>query len=118
MGAEVRRPHTPARALLVIDRPVLAELVKLALGHGAYVTQVAPTPAAALAALREWRPHLAVVDMDIADGAMLDRLGLAPDPGRVPVIALTRRGDPRTKLAAFDRGVDDIPFVLDTWGAE
>jgi DNA-binding response OmpR family regulator len=112
MGAEARHLHTPARALLVIDRPVLAELVKLALGHGAYLTQVAPTSAAALAALREWRPHLAVVDMDIPDGEVLDRLGLAaPDAGRLPVIALTRRGDLRTKLAAFDRGVDDILTV-------
>ena len=112
MGAEVRHPHTPARALLVIDRPVLAELVKLALGHGAYLTQVAPTPAAALAALRDWRPHLAVVDMDLAGGTLLEELGLAaPGAERLPVIALTRRGDLRTKLAAFERGVDDILTV-------
>ena len=111
MGADVRPLPSPARALLVIDRPVLAELVKLALGHGAYLTQVASTPAAALAALRDWRPHLAVVDMDIPDGEVLDRLGLAPDSVRIPVIALTRRGDLRTKLAAFERGVDDILTV-------
>ena len=112
MGADARHLHTPARALLVIDRPVLAELVKLALGHGAYLTLVAPTSAAALGALHDWRPHLAVVDMDILDGAVLDRLGLAaPDAGRIPVIALTRRGDLRTKLAAFERGVDDILTV-------
>jgi two-component system, OmpR family, alkaline phosphatase synthesis response regulator PhoP len=112
MGADVRHLHTPARALLVIDRPLLAELVKLALGHGAYLTLVASTPAAALAALRDWRPHLAVVDMDIPDGEVLDRLGLAaPDAERLPVIALTRRGDLRTKLAAFERGVDDILTV-------
>jgi DNA-binding response OmpR family regulator len=111
MGADIRRPHTPARALLVIDRPVLAELVRLALGHGAYLTQVAPTPAAALAALHAWRPQLAIVDMDIAGGEMLDRLGLAPDSVRIPVIALTRRGDLRTKLAAFERGADDILTV-------
>src|SRR5947199_3390 len=30
---------------------------------------------------------------------------------RVPIIALTRRGDLKTKLAAFDRGVDDILTV-------
>ena len=53
MGADVRPPHAPARALLVIDRPLLAELVRLALNHGAYLTQVAPTLAAALAP--SWR---------------------------------------------------------------
>jgi hypothetical protein len=51
-----RIPHTPARALLVIDRPVLADLVRLALNHGVYLTQVAPTLATAMAALDDWRP--------------------------------------------------------------
>lgn len=112
MGAEIRQPHTPARALLLIDRPVLAELVRLALGHGAYLIQVASTPAAATTALRDWRPHLAIVDMDVAAGAILDQLGAgAPSGERIPIIALTRRGDLRTKLAAFERGVDDILTV-------
>ena len=112
MGAEARQPHTPARALLVIDRPVLADLVRLALGHGAYLIQVAPTPAAAVAALHEWRPHLAILDMDLAGGAILDHIGqAAAGAGHIPVIALTRRGDLRTKLNAFERGVDDILTV-------
>jgi DNA-binding response OmpR family regulator len=112
MGAEVRQPHTPARVLLLIDRPVLAELVRLALGHGVYLTQVASTPAAATARLRDWRPHLAIVDMDLAEGALLDQLdAVAPGGERIPIIALTRRDDLRTKLAAFERGVDDILTV-------
>src|ERR1051325_5855702 len=32
-------------------------------------------------------------------------------PGRIPVLALTRRGDLPTKLAAFAQGVDDIMTV-------
>ena len=112
MGAEVRPPHSPARALLVIDRPVLAELVRLALGHGAYLIQVAPTLAAALAALRDWRPHLAVVDMDIAGGALLTELGqAAPRQGDHRQALAARRGDLKTKLAAFERGADDILTV-------
>ncbi|HYM84325.1 MAG TPA: response regulator transcription factor, partial [Candidatus Dormibacteraeota bacterium] len=61
--------------------------------------------------LAEWRPHMAVVDMDHDDsGALLSRIGSA---GRVtravtPVLGLTRRGDLKTKLRAFDLGVDDI----------
>jgi DNA-binding response OmpR family regulator len=62
--------------------------------------------------LQEWRPHLAVIDMDLADGAMLSHLGLSEaSPARVPVVALTRRGDLKTKLAAFEQGVDDILVV-------
>ena len=45
-------------------------------------------------------------------GAGLEELGQArPGAERLPVIALTRRGDLRTKLTAFERGVDDILAV-------
>jgi DNA-binding response OmpR family regulator len=98
--------------LLVTDQPVLAELIRFALSHGVCITQVAETVEGAAATLREWQPHLAVVDMDVARGTIMDGLGYtSPRSGRVPVIALTRRGDLKTKLAAFDRGVDDILTV-------
>lgn len=111
MPSHDQRLRSPARALLVIDQPVLAEIVKLALSHGQYTTRVAATAAEASSALAGWRPHLAIVDMDIAGSAMLDELGAAPALPRVPVIALTRRGDLKSKLSAFERGVDDILTV-------
>ena len=105
----------PARVLLVLDQPVLASVIELALAHvhGRFRARVAPTAAAAAAALADWRPHLAVVDMDLARGEMLARLGYTapPSAARVPVVALTRRGDLRAKLAAFDQGVDDLLSV-------
>ena len=89
--------HTPGRVLLVIDQPVLAEVVKLALTHGRFHIAVAPTAEEALAALAQRRPHLAVIDMDLAAGRILDRLGYtAPAVERIPVVALTRRGDLKT----------------------
>jgi DNA-binding response OmpR family regulator len=64
--------------------------------------------------LADWRPHLVVLDMEIAGSMILERLGGPTRQGdRCPVIALTRRGDLKAKLAAFERGVDDlltIPF--------
>ena len=105
----------PARVLLVLDQPVLAGVVELALAHvhGRFRARVAPDAAAAAAVLAEWRPHLAVVDMDLARGEMLARLGYTapPSAARVPVVALTRRGDLRAKLEAFERGVDDVLSV-------
>ena len=112
MNADVRHLNTAARVLLVIDQPVLAEYVKLALAHSTYLTRVAPTVDATLAAITAWQPHLAIVDMDLAQDQILEQLvsaDLATD--RTPVIALTRRGDLQTKLAAFDAGVDDILTV-------
>jgi len=114
MGLPVQ---SSARLLLVIEQPVLAKVITLALNHGRFHPRLATTAEEAVAAVGEWRPHLAVVDMDIAQGQMLDHLGSTPaDATRVPVIALTRRGDLQTKLAAFEQGVDDIltvPFSTD-----
>jgi DNA-binding response OmpR family regulator len=111
-GTDPRQLRTPARVLTVLGQPVLAEVVRLALSHGQFQTRIAGDEAEATAMLDEWQPHLAIIDMDVSKGELLDRLSAAPTPvGRIPVIALTRRGDLQTKLAAFDRGVDDILVV-------
>jgi DNA-binding response OmpR family regulator len=82
-------------------RQGLAEVVTLALHHGAYRPRVAPSAKDATVALQEWSPHLAIIHMDLAQGAILDRLEYtAPEASRIPLIALTRRGDLQTKLAA------------------
>ena len=100
------------RVLLVIEQLVLAQYVALTINHGISQTKVAQNTEEALDMITTWRPHLAVIDMDLAHGAILERLGYtAPSAGRIPVIALTRRGDLQTKLAAFDHGVDDILTV-------
>jgi two-component system, OmpR family, KDP operon response regulator KdpE len=112
MSANVHQLTPSPRVLLVIDQPLLAQYVTLTLNHGISLTQVAENTEETLAALATWRPHLAVIDMDLAHGAILDQLGYsAPSTDRIPVIALTRRGDLQTKLAAFDHGVDDILTV-------
>ncbi len=109
MTSQDQRLRGPARALLLIDQPVLADVVTLALSHGHYTTRVAQTEEEASLALADWRPHLLILDMDVAGSGLLERLASAtPQGGRLPVIALTRRGDLKSKLAAFERGVDDI----------
>ena len=105
-------PRGPARILLVLDRPVLVELIKMTLNHGVYTTRQATDPAEITTALWEWLPHLALVDMDLDGTRVMALLGSTPVGGvRLPVIGLTRRGDLKTKLAAFEAGVDDILTV-------
>jgi two-component system KDP operon response regulator KdpE len=113
MTSHDQRLRSPARALLVIEQPVLAEVVKLALNHGHYSTRMAQTVGEAEAAITAWRPHLAVVDMDMDVTASAVLLLVRPpqEARRLPVIALTRRGDLKAKLVAFDLGVDDILTV-------
>lgn len=115
MAKRSRQSPIPARALVVTDQPTLAGVVELALNHGTCVTRVAPNAHEAAAVLKEWQPQLAVMDMDVGEAEFIERLEQGrPRAERVPVIVLTRRGDLRTKLEAFERGVDDIltmPFA-------
>ena len=103
------------RALVLHEQPLVVDLIELTLNHGLFLVRAARSLAEAEAILAGWRPHLGVVDMDHDDStALLARLGASPSLPRrsgTPVLALTRRGDLRTKLRAFDLGVDDILAV-------
>ena len=103
----------PTRVLIVVDVPVVAETVKLTLDHGTYATRHVTSASDARDAMSSWHPHLAVIDMDLGGKVLLSDLGLSTDriSTNIPVLALTRRGDLKTKLAAFDQGVDDIVTV-------
>jgi DNA-binding response OmpR family regulator len=112
MLTDDQAPPRTARVLLVIDQAVLVRVIQLALTHGPYLTHVADSVVAAGAALVAWQPHLVIVDMDLVNRAFLEHVGAGETPGAPrPVIALTRRGDLATKLAAFEQGVDDILTV-------
>ena len=112
MVPNVRPFDAAPRVLLVIEQPLLAQYVTLTLSHGISQTQVAQNTSVALTAITTWQPHLVIIDMDLADGAILEQLGYtAPSTERLPAIALTHRGGLQTKLAAFDHGMDDILTV-------
>jgi DNA-binding response OmpR family regulator len=103
------------RLLLVVDRLTTLEMIKLTLNHGVFMTRSASTAAEATGILDEWHPHLVIFDTDLEGQKMMDQVASRGASGaRLPAIALTRRGDLRGKLAAFDWGVDDIltiPFA-------
>jgi two-component system, OmpR family, alkaline phosphatase synthesis response regulator PhoP len=99
------------RALVLHDRPLVVDLITLTLNHGVFAVRATSNLAEAEAILASWRPHMTVVDMDHDDStALLGRLGALNTLTRVltPVLGLTRRGDIKTKLRAFELGVDDI----------
>jgi DNA-binding response OmpR family regulator len=102
------------RALVLHDRQLVVDLIVLTLNHGVFAVRAAGSLAEAEAILAEWGPHMAVIDMDHDDShALLQRLGVSSTLTRsaTPVLGLTRRGDLKTKLHAFDLGVDDILTV-------
>jgi two-component system phosphate regulon response regulator PhoB len=102
------------RALVLHESQVIVDLIELTLNHGLFVVQAARTLAEAEAILATWQPQMIVVDMDHDDStALLERLGVSGKlrGSATPLLGLTRRGDLRTKLKAFDLGVDDILTV-------
>lgn len=104
--------RTEARGALVLhERPLVVDLIELTLNHGLFVVRAAASLAEAETLLASWTPHLAVIDMDHGDSeSLLQRLGASNTMkgSVIPVLGLTRRGDLRTKLRAFELGVDDI----------
>jgi DNA-binding response OmpR family regulator len=107
-------PEDARRALVLHDRALVVDLIELTLNHGVFVVRAARKLAEAEAILAQWRPHLAVIDMDHDDSTtLLGRIGASNALTRsvTPVLGLTRRGDLKSKLQAFDLGVDDILTV-------
>lgn len=107
------RRRTYRVVTLMRDRE-LASGAEFALTHGTYIVRHIQSVAEIPATLRDWDPDLAFVDLDVEKGAALDLLCKPGLPRRVPTIAITRNGELREKLGAFDRGADDIlnvPFL-------
>jgi two-component system, OmpR family, KDP operon response regulator KdpE len=107
----VTKEASPHRVLVLADQPLVVDLISLTLNHGTFVTRDVPTLDEAKAAAAEWQPHVAVIDMDLGGPASLRPLNAPTGAGAVPILALTRRGDLKRKLEAFDQGVDDVLTV-------
>ena len=104
------------RVLSALADRALANTIDLTLRHGSYTRRSAETVSDARAAIRDWRPHLLLLDIDLEAGAAIQLIDEARATGEIGVIALTRRSDLRGKLDAFERGADDyigVPFVPD-----
>lgn len=102
------------RIVLSIEDRTIANLALLTMRHGPYDVRRIEGMDAARAAVKELKPHLVILDVDDDDGHAIELIGENERNGRVPIIALTRRGDLKRQLEAFDRGADDcigIPFV-------
>jgi two-component system, OmpR family, alkaline phosphatase synthesis response regulator PhoP len=110
----INNPAEARRAVVLIDRPLVVSLIELTLNHGLFVVRAVESLAEAESILVDWVPDLAVIDMEHEDSTgLLARLGASNTLRQsvTPVLGLTRRGDLRTKLRAFDLGVDDILTV-------
>jgi two-component system response regulator RegX3 len=106
---------TPSGRALLVMTNALANLVAVTLRHNRYETREATTAEDCQRLIGEWRPDMALIDIDHYPG-FIETLGGGMSKGHLPLIALTRRRDTAVKLSAVERGADDIlevPFTLD-----
>src|SRR5664280_1133580 len=79
LGITSTAAGTACRALVLHDREVVVDLIRLTLNHGVFDVRAAANLAEAVAILADWRPDMSVVDMDHRDSAallaLLDLLG-------------------------------------------
>lgn len=94
--------------VLVVEDSELAVGLRMNLEVEGYVVEVAATGAQALAAAREGRPDLVVLDMMLPDMDGLELLRTWRRDGcAMPVLALTARGQESDKVLALKLGADD-----------
>lgn len=103
------------KILLVDDEEQLLDMVVSILKQDGYTRiRTAVSVKEALEAVRDWQPHLCVLDVMLPDGdgfALLTKLREMTD---APVLFLTARGEEEDKFRGFGLGADDYvvkPFL-------
>jgi DNA-binding response OmpR family regulator len=109
----------PPRVLVVDDEIDIARLIKWTLERaGEAIVDIAISGAAALEAVRQARPDLMILDLNLPppDGTEVCRLIRArPATSALPIIMLTARTDEADRVSGLDLGADDYmtkPFSL------
>ena len=107
----------PAQVLVVDDEPNILELLSAALRLSGFVVIAADTGAAAVAAAREHRPDIVVLDVMLPDidGFEVARQ-LRGQHERLPVLFLTAKDAVEDRIAGLTVGGDDYvtkPFSLE-----
>ena len=105
------------RVLVVDDEPNILDVISMALRYEQFDVETAPNGRDALAAVREFRPHVILLDIMLPDMEGFEvarRLGA--DRAGVPIIFLTARDTTEDKVRGLTMGGDDYvtkPFSLE-----
>jgi two-component system OmpR family response regulator len=105
------------RVLVVDDEPNIVDVVSMALRHNGFEVAEADTGTAALARVRDWHPHVLVLDVMLPDidGFEVARRLRAERAG-VPILFLTARDATTDKVWGLNAGGGDYvtkPFSLE-----
>ncbi|MDX6697138.1 MAG: two-component system, OmpR family, response regulator [Solirubrobacteraceae bacterium] len=110
-------PDAPHRILVVDDEPNIADVISMALRFQGFEVRTAGDGASALREVRDFQPHLLVLDImlpDMEGFEVAKRLGA--QRARVPILFLTARDATEDKIRGLTLGGDDYvtkPFSLE-----
>ena len=93
--------------LLVDDEVKILRLARDYLEHAGFTVVAVENGVAALAATRQARPDLIVLDLGLPDMDGLDVTRALRRESALPIIMLTARGDESDKLVGLELGADD-----------
>ncbi len=93
--------------LLVEDDPQIRRFVRLALQGENCTVREAGSVAEGLAATRDHRPDLLILDLGLPDGDGLDLIANLRPWADAPILVLSARSLETDKVTALDRGADD-----------
>lgn len=97
----------PALVLVVEDEPSIRQSVVFHLRDSGYRTAEAEGGQEALAAFRDQRPDLVILDVMLPDLSGLEVCAAVRAQGDVPILFLTARGELEDKVQGLDAGGDD-----------
>jgi len=96
------------RALVLEDEPAIAKVLESYLRRDGYEPTLCGTVEAGLAALRNSKPQILILDVGLPDGSGLDVLRESrAGSEHIPVIVLTARGDEADRIVGLELGADD-----------
>jgi len=105
-----------AKILVVDDEPQIRRVLRTALVAGGFTVQDVRTGEEALEKLRDERPDLAIVDVNLPGMSGFEVCREIRESSDVPIIMLSVRNSERDKVRALDAGADD--YVVKPFGTQ
>ncbi|GAA3552263.1 MtrAB system response regulator MtrA [Nocardioides daeguensis] len=98
---------TKGRVLVVDDDAPLAEMLGIVLGQEGFESRPCPRGDLALAAFREYRPDLVLLDLMLPGKDGIDVCKEIRAESGVPIVMLTAKGDTVDVVVGLESGADD-----------
>jgi two-component system KDP operon response regulator KdpE len=107
---------TAARILVVDDEPQIRRVLRTVLVAGGYTVQEVRSGEEALEKLRDQRPDLAIIDINLPGISGFEVCREIRESCEVPIIMLSVRNSEKDKVKALDAGADD--YVVKPFGTQ